>query len=99
MRLYRCIYAFVKGSDEAGVHVMTIDVLPDEPDPVRAVHLPGGEKVTVRPARPQDTSMIQAYIRGLGGRDLAAQNARYDVGRNCRTSAVLSSRSRLIVRD
>ena len=44
---------------------MTIDVLPDEPDPVRAVHLPGGEKVTVRPARPQDTSMIQAYIRGL----------------------------------
>jgi GNAT superfamily N-acetyltransferase len=38
----------------------------DEPDPVQAaVHFLCGEKVTVRPARPQDTGMIQGYMRGL----------------------------------
>lgn len=44
---------------------MMFGVSPDEPDPVQAVHLLCGEKVTVRPARPQDTGIIQAYIRGL----------------------------------
>ena len=51
---------------------MTIDALPDEPDalrdkpyPAQAAHLLCGEKVTVRPAHPQDTGMIQAYIRNL----------------------------------
>jgi hypothetical protein len=44
---------------------MTIDALPDERHQIHAVHLPCGEKVTVRPARAQDTGRIQAYIRNL----------------------------------
>ena len=51
---------------------MTIDALPGEPDALhdkpysaRAGHLLCGEKVTVRPACPQDTDRIQAYIRIL----------------------------------
>jgi hypothetical protein len=30
-----------------------------------AIHLPGGERVTVRPARPGDAEMLQAYVREL----------------------------------
>jgi GNAT superfamily N-acetyltransferase len=41
------------------------DALRDEPDPGQIVQLLCGQKVTVRPARPQDTGIIQAYIRGL----------------------------------
>jgi acetyltransferase len=44
---------------------MMVGVSPDDPDLVHAVHLPVGEKVTVRPARPQDFDMIQAYVRNL----------------------------------
>jgi RimJ/RimL family protein N-acetyltransferase len=44
---------------------MTICALPDERHHVHAVHLPCGETVTVRPAHPQDTDSIQAYIRIL----------------------------------
>ena len=44
---------------------MTICALPDERHQVQAVHLPCGETVTVRPARPQDADRIQAYIRIL----------------------------------
>jgi RimJ/RimL family protein N-acetyltransferase len=44
---------------------MTIYSLPDEHHQVHAVHLPCGETVKVRPARPQDTDTIQAYIRNL----------------------------------
>ncbi len=39
---------------------MMFGILPDEPDLVHALHLPIGERVTVRPARPQDSGMIQA---------------------------------------
>jgi RimJ/RimL family protein N-acetyltransferase len=41
------------------------DALPDAPELGQAVHLLCGEKVTVRPACPHDTGMIQSYIRGL----------------------------------
>jgi GNAT superfamily N-acetyltransferase len=44
---------------------MMFGISPDEPDLVHALHLPIGERVTVRPARPQDSGMIQAYIRSL----------------------------------
>ena len=51
---------------------LAIDALPDEldalrdaPDLAQAAHLLCGEKVTVRPACPHDTGMIQSYIRGL----------------------------------
>ena len=44
---------------------MTICALLDERHPVHVVHLPCGETVKVRPARPQDTDSIQAYIRIL----------------------------------
>jgi acetyltransferase len=44
---------------------VTLAPLPPEPSRVQAVQLPGAEKVTVRPARPQDTGIIQAYIRSL----------------------------------
>jgi RimJ/RimL family protein N-acetyltransferase len=44
---------------------MTICVLPDERHQVHALHLLCEEAVTVRPARPQDTDRIQAYIRTL----------------------------------
>jgi GNAT superfamily N-acetyltransferase len=51
---------------------LAIDALPDELDALRdapdlgqAAHLLCGEKVTVRPACPHDTGMIQSYIRGL----------------------------------
>jgi hypothetical protein len=44
---------------------MTICALPDERHQVHALHLPCGETVSVRPARPQDTDRIQAYIRTL----------------------------------
>jgi acetyltransferase len=40
-------------------------VLRDQTDLGQAVHVLCGEKVTVRPARPQDSCMIQDYIRGL----------------------------------
>jgi RimJ/RimL family protein N-acetyltransferase len=39
--------------------------LPHEPCQAQAVPLPGAQKVTVRPARPQDTGIIQAYMRSL----------------------------------
>jgi GNAT superfamily N-acetyltransferase len=44
---------------------MMFGISPDEPDLVHALHLPIGERVTVRTARPQDSGMIQAYIRSL----------------------------------
>jgi GNAT superfamily N-acetyltransferase len=44
---------------------VTIDVLPDAPASVQGLHVLCGEKVAVRPARPQDTGMIGAYIRAL----------------------------------
>jgi hypothetical protein len=34
---------------------MMFGISPDEPDLVHALHLPIGERVTVRPARPQDS--------------------------------------------
>ena len=50
----------------------TIDAVFDEPRALRTRLDPGplmtllcGERVTVRPARPQDAGMIQDYIRGL----------------------------------
>ena len=47
-----------------GTHV-TINALPDAAAAVQAPHVVCGEEVTVRPARPQDTGMIGAYIRAL----------------------------------
>jgi hypothetical protein len=44
---------------------MMFGISPDEPDLVHALHLPIGERVTVRRARPQDSGMIQAYMRSL----------------------------------
>ena len=43
---------------------MRIDALPDRP-PSQRWHVLGDEPVTVRPARPEDTGRIGAYIRGL----------------------------------
>jgi acetyltransferase len=44
---------------------VTIDVLPDAPASVEGLHVLCGETVAVRPARPQDSGMIGAYIRAL----------------------------------
>ncbi|HEY4860438.1 MAG TPA: GNAT family N-acetyltransferase [Xanthobacteraceae bacterium] len=44
---------------------MTIDVLPDARASVEGLHVLCGETVAVRPARPQDSGMIGAYIRAL----------------------------------
>jgi hypothetical protein len=52
---------------------MTICAFPDERHQAHAMYLPGGETVTVRPACPQDTDRIQAYIRALLSR-FAAQS-------------------------
>jgi hypothetical protein len=42
-----------------------INALPDAPAAVQAPHVVCGEGLTVRPASPQDTGMIGAYIRAL----------------------------------
>jgi acetyltransferase len=44
---------------------VTIDVLPDARASVEGLHVLCGETVAVRPARPQDSGMIGAYIRAL----------------------------------
>ena len=41
---------------------MIFDALPDAAAAVQAPDVVCGEEVTVRPARPQDTGMIGAYI-------------------------------------
>ena len=36
-----------------------------QPRLARALHLPDGERVTLRPIGPRDASVLQAYVRGL----------------------------------